>query len=56
LDIPINLTADELNFVMQVLGELPTKTGAYTVLLKIKQQADAAAITQAPITPFPAKE
>ena len=38
--IKLDLTIDETNFVLQVLGELPTKTGAWMVLTKIKNQAD----------------
>ena len=38
--IKLDLTIDETNFVLQVLGELPTKTGAWMVLSKIKKQAD----------------
>ena len=36
----INLEAEELNFILNVLGELPSKTGAWSVILKIKAQAD----------------
>ena len=38
--IKLELTIDETNFVLQVLGELPTKTGAWMLLSKIKNQAD----------------
>ena len=38
--IKLDLTIDETNFVLQVLGELPTKTGAWMLLSKIKNQAD----------------
>ncbi len=34
----IQFTAEELNFIMQVLGELPSKTGAYVVLKNIEAQ------------------
>jgi len=39
-NINLNLSVDEVNGILQVLGELPTKTGAYVLLMKIKQQAD----------------
>jgi hypothetical protein len=52
--IPLSLAPEEINFIQQVLGELPSKSGAYSLMMKIKQQADAAAITQAPVTPIPA--
>jgi hypothetical protein len=51
--IPLSLTPEEINFIQQVLGELPSKSGAYVLMMKIKQQVDAAAITQAPVTPIP---
>jgi len=37
----INLEKEELNFILNVLGELPSKTGAWSVILKIKAQAGA---------------
>lgn len=45
----LNLEANEVSFIMQVLGELPTKTGAFLLLQKIdvqvkeQQEADAPA-------------
>ena len=56
MDTPLNLTTDEINFLQQVMGELPSKTGAFMLMQKIKQQAEAAAITQAPVTPLPKVE
>lgn len=53
MEIPLKLTQEEINFIQQLLGELPSKSGAYVLMLKIKQQSDAAAITQAPVTPIP---
>ena len=50
MDTPLKLTTEEINFIQQVLGELPSKSGAYVLMMKIKQQSDAAAITQAPVT------
>jgi hypothetical protein len=40
-DVSLVLTADEANAILNVLGELPTKTGAFTLLLKIKDQLDS---------------
>ena len=37
----INLTVEEINFILNVLGDLPTKTGAWTLLTNIKSQAEA---------------
>lgn len=39
-EINLVLTLDEVNAILNVLGELPTKTGAFTLLLKIKDQAE----------------
>ena len=53
METPLSLSPEEINFIQQVLGELPSKTGAFMLMQKIKQQADAAAITQAPVNPIP---
>lgn len=39
--ITLTLTVPEVNAVLQVMGELPTKTGAYPLVMKIKEQAEA---------------
>lgn len=39
--IQIELTVEEVNFVLQVLGELPTRTGAYPLVMRIREQAQA---------------
>ena len=38
--IKLELTIDEVNAILQVLGDLPTKTGAFPLVVKIKEQAD----------------
>lgn len=38
--INLTLSLDELNAVLSLLGELPTKTGIYPVLIKLKLQAE----------------
>ena len=38
--IVLNLETEEVNAILQTLGELPTKTGAWVLLSKIKEQAD----------------
>jgi len=40
-DLNLTLTIDELNAILQTLGQLPTSSGAYPLMVKIKQQADA---------------
>ncbi len=37
----LTLTAEEVNAVLQVLGEMPTKTGVFPIAVKIKEQAEA---------------
>jgi hypothetical protein len=37
----LNLEPNEVQFILQVLGELPTKTGAFVLLKKIDEQAVA---------------
>ena len=37
----LELTIEEVNAILQTLGQLPTSSGAYPLLLKIKDQADA---------------
>jgi len=39
--ITLTLSAEEVNAVLQVLGELPSKTGAWVLLMKIKEQAES---------------
>ena len=43
----IQLEPNEVQFILQVLGELPTKTGAFMLLKKIDEQA----VAQSPSTP-----
>ena len=37
----IELDVNEINFILQTLGELPSKTGVWPLIIKIKEQADA---------------
>jgi hypothetical protein len=39
--VNFNLEPNEVQFLLQVLGELPTKTGAFVLLKKIDEQATA---------------
>lgn len=38
--VKLDLHIEEVNSLLGVLGELPTKTGAWGLLVKIKQQAE----------------
>lgn len=40
-DITLTLTVEETNAILQVLGDLPTKTGAWPLIVKIKGQAES---------------
>jgi hypothetical protein len=40
MEIEIKLHVDEINAVLQTLGNLPTSSGAFPLLMKIKQQAE----------------
>ena len=40
MEITLKLDINEVNFVLQVLGELPTKSGVWPLIGKIKEQAD----------------
>lgn len=40
-EITLTLAVEEINAILAVLGDLPTKSGAYPLVLKIKEQADA---------------
>ena len=37
----LELEVNEINFILQTLGELPSKSGAWPLILKIKEQAEA---------------
>ena len=38
--IKLELEINDVNYILQTLGELPTKTGAWVLLAKIKEQSD----------------
>lgn len=40
MEIALKLSVEEVNSVLQVLGELPSKTGAWSLIVKIKTQAE----------------
>ena len=37
----IDLNLEEVNVLMNILGDMPTKTGVFPLVMKIKVQADA---------------
>jgi len=38
--ITLELSVEEVNAILGVLGDLPTKTGAWPLIVKIKEQAE----------------
>ena len=47
MNIKLELTVDAVNFILQALGDLPSRTGAFVLLKQIEDQAKA----QVPETP-----
>ena len=45
----IQLETNEVQFLLNVLGQLPTNTGAYPLLIKINALVQAAAQAEAPV-------
>lgn len=39
--IKLELTVEEVNGILGVLGDLPAKTGVWPLIVKIKEQAEA---------------
>jgi hypothetical protein len=39
--IKLELSVEEVNGILAVLGDLPSKTGAWPLIVKIKEQAEA---------------
>lgn len=40
MNIKLELSVEDINLIFAALGELPTKTGAYALIMKVKTQAD----------------
>jgi hypothetical protein len=41
MELNLTLNVNEVNAILQVLGQLPTSSNAYPLLMKIKGQAEA---------------
>ncbi len=39
-EIPLLLTVEEVNVVLKTLGQLPTNSGVFPLLMKIEKQAN----------------
>jgi hypothetical protein len=48
-EITWTLSLEEASAILGVLGDLPTKTGAFPLLMKLKEQADAQAPAEQPL-------
>ena len=44
----LELDVNEINFVLQTLGNLPSSSGVWPLIVKIKEQADAQLVKEAP--------
>ena len=44
----LNLETNEVQFILNVLGELPSKSGAWPLIVKVKEQAEAQLPQEAP--------
>ena len=44
--IKLDLTVQEVNAILTVLGDLPTKSGSWPVIVKIKAQAEGQIATE----------
>ena len=40
MEVTLTLKVEEVNAILQTLGQLPTSSGAWPLVVKIKQQAD----------------
>jgi len=41
MNLNLNLDQNEVQFILNVLGDLPAKTGVWPLIVKIKEQAEA---------------
>jgi hypothetical protein len=41
MDVTLTLKVEEVNAILQTLGQLPTSSGAFPLLVKIKEQTDS---------------
>jgi hypothetical protein len=48
MELTLKLTVEEINAVLQTLGNLPTSSGAWPLVVKIKGQAEAQVAGETP--------
>jgi hypothetical protein len=46
MSVQLELTVEEVNAILQTLGQLPTASGAWPLVVKIKEQAEAQVSTE----------
>jgi hypothetical protein len=44
----LNLEVNEVQFILQTLGQLPSSSGVWPLIVKVKEQADAQLVKEAP--------
>ena len=44
----LELDVNEINFILQTLGQLPSSSGVWPLIVKVKEQADAQLAKEAP--------
>jgi hypothetical protein len=49
LKVTITLDVEQVNAILQTLGQLPTSSGAFPLMLEIKKQADEQVKANQPI-------
>jgi hypothetical protein len=47
MELTLTLTVAEVNAILQTLGNLPTASGAWPLVVKIKEQAEAQSLPEA---------
>ena len=45
----LNLEVNEVQFILQTLGQLPSSSGVWPLIVKVKEQADAQLAKEAPV-------
>jgi hypothetical protein len=45
----LELEVNEVQFILQALGQLPSSSGVWPLIVKIKEQADAQLVKEAPM-------
>jgi len=44
----LNIEVNEVQFILQTLGQLPSSSGVWPLIVKVKEQADAQLAKEAP--------